>query len=212
MQNKYLFSFEFPRLQSPVIEVDTASEGDKQELTEAKTSSSDDVSKDADQKNEDKAVLVENEDEKKKNMEVVALEKELTKVSLEADTFATRYLSLFIFPLVIGFIIYSLIFRKYKSWYSWGISSLTSCVYTFGFILMCPQLYINHQLKSVSYLPWQVSLPFIRFFFFNPFFAFLSILVFIQYLIYKFINTFIDGKFCSIVKFEVFCSYCLFFF
>ena len=37
------------------------------------------------------------------------------------------------------------------------VGALTSCVYTFGFILMCPQLYINHKLKSVSHLPWNVS-------------------------------------------------------
>jgi hypothetical protein len=154
-----LVDLEFPRLQSVAITDDDSANGDKLEVT----GRNEDTTTAVIQKNEDKPVVAEDEAEEKKNMEVVALEKELTKVSLEADTFATRYLSLFIFPLVIGFIIYSLIFRKYKSWYSWGISSLTSCVYTFGFILMCPQLYINHRLKSVSYLPWQVSLVLCRF-------------------------------------------------
>ena len=86
-----------------------------------------------------------------------ALEKLMVDVSLEADAFATKYLSWSLFPMILCFVLYSLVFSKYRSWYSWLISSLTSCVYAFGFILMCPQLYINHKLKSVSYLPWQVS-------------------------------------------------------
>lgn len=28
-------------------------------------------------------------------------------------------------------------------------------VYMFGFILMCPQLYLNYKLKSVAHLPWR---------------------------------------------------------
>merc|ERR1712187_722777 len=28
-------------------------------------------------------------------------------------------------------------------------------VYTFGFIMMTPQLYINYKLKSVEHLPWR---------------------------------------------------------
>ena len=40
---------------------------------------------------------------------------------------------------------------------------------------MCPQLFINHQLKSVAFLPW-------------------------KFLIYKFINTFIDDLFAFIIK------------
>eukprot|EP01036_Dinobryon_divergens_P028417 gene28417-37356_t len=99
----------------------------------------------------------------------------LTAVTLEADRFATTYLSLLLFPLVIGFAVNSLVNEKHLSWYSWGIGALTSCVYTFGFILMCPQLYINHKLKSVSHLPW-------------------------NYLVFKFLNTFIDDLFAFIIK------------
>jgi hypothetical protein len=40
---------------------------------------------------------------------------------------------------------------------------------------MLPQLFINHRLKSVSHLPW-------------------------KFLIYKFINTFIDDLFAFIIK------------
>lgn len=83
-------------------------------------------------------------------------EEKLAKVTLEADRFAMRYLGGILSPLVIGFIIKSLVYEKHLSWYSWAIGSLTGSVYAFGFVFMCPQLYINHQLKSVSHLPWQV--------------------------------------------------------
>jgi hypothetical protein len=72
--------------------------------------------------------------------------------------FATRYLSAALFPLVLAYSLRSLVYDKHLSWYSWAIGAATSCVYTFGFVLMCPQLYINHQLKSVSHLPWNVRL------------------------------------------------------
>lgn len=108
------------------------------------------------------------------------IEERVAQVTMEADYFAIRYLSILLFPMIFASIIYSLVYEKHASWYSWFISSLTSCVYTFGFITMCPQLYINHQLKSVSHLPW-------------------------QYLIYKFLNTFVDGKFPT--PFSCLCSY-----
>lgn len=101
-----------------------------------------------------------------------AAEEQLAKVSLEADRVATIYLGSALLPIVLIFILRSLIYEKHASWYSWAIGSLTGSVYAFGFVFMCPQLYINHQLKSVSHLPW-------------------------QYLIYKFLNTFVDGKLTS---------------
>ena len=48
-------------------------------------------------------------------------------------------------------------------------------MYTFGFIMMTPQLFINYKLKSVAHLPWRV-------------FA------------YKALNTFIDDLFAFIIK------------
>lgn len=125
------------------------------------------------------AIASDNEDKHKVNDVVVANDgsinelaetnAELTRVTLEADSVATTYLGGALLPVVAAFIVRSLVYEKHASWYSWAIGSLTSCVYTFGFIFMCPQLYINHKLKSVSHLPW-------------------------QYLIYKFLNTFVDGK------------------
>lgn len=99
----------------------------------------------------------------------------LEKVTLEADAIATKYIGTFFVPVVIGFVIRSLVYDKHKSWYSFSISSLCGFVYTFGFILMCPQLFINHKLKSVSHLPW-------------------------NFLIYKFLNTFIDDLFAFIIR------------
>ena len=50
-----------------------------------------------------------------------------------------KYLSWVLYPLVLGYGIYSLIYEPHKSWYSWLLNSLVGAVYTFGFILMCPQ-------------------------------------------------------------------------
>ena len=55
---------------------------------------------------------------------------------------AMKYLSWVLYPLVVGYGIYSLIYEPHKSWYSWLLNSLVGAVYTFGFILMCPQVCI----------------------------------------------------------------------
>ena len=99
----------------------------------------------------------------------------LTRATLEADKMAAEKLFLFVVPLVLANSARSLLYDMHCSWYSWFISSLTASVYAFGFVLMVPQLYINHQLKSVSRLPW-------------------------KFLVYKFINTFIDDLFAFVIK------------
>lgn len=91
------------------------------------------------------------------------------------DETAMRYLSYLLYPLVIGYAIYSLMYETHKSWYSWILGSLTGAVYTFGFIAMTPQLFINYKLKSVAHLPWRA-------------------------LIYKALNTVIDDLFAFIIK------------
>ena len=53
------------------------------------------------------------------------------------DAEAMRYLSYALYPLVIGYAIYALIYETHRSWYSWILHSLVGAVYTFGFILMC---------------------------------------------------------------------------
>jgi len=96
----------------------------------------------------------------------------------EFDELAMKYLSWVLYPLVIGYSIYTLLYQTHKSWYSWILTSLTGCVYTFGFIMMTPQLFINYKLKSVAHLPWRT-------------FA------------YKALNTFIDDLFAFIIKMPI---------
>ncbi|KAG9130765.1 hypothetical protein Leryth_012708 [Lithospermum erythrorhizon] len=93
----------------------------------------------------------------------------------EYDDMAMKYLSYLLLLLVAGFAVYSLKYERHKSWYSWILSSLTSCVYMFGFIMMCPQLFINYKLKSVAHLPW-------------------------RQMTYKFLNTIIDDLFAFVIK------------
>ncbi|XP_011005578.1 PREDICTED: cleft lip and palate transmembrane protein 1 homolog [Populus euphratica] len=93
----------------------------------------------------------------------------------EYDDLAMKYLSYVLFLLVACSSVYSLMYERHKSWYSWILSSLTSCVYMFGFIMMCPQLFINYKLKSVAHLPW-------------------------RQMTYKFLNTIIDDLFAFVIK------------
>ncbi|BAM39641.1 uncharacterized protein TOT_010001095 [Theileria orientalis strain Shintoku] len=95
---------------------------------------------------------------------------EMTKVedeTREYDKVAIKYMSIILAPCIVGYAIYSLFYKKHKSWYSYIISVLAGSVYTFGFIMMTPQLYINYKLKSVEHLPWRA-------------------------LVYKSLNTFVD--------------------
>ena len=91
------------------------------------------------------------------------------------DRVATKYLSLLLFPLVIGSALYNYKFYVYRSYWSWFISNAANAVYTLGFIGMCPQLYINYKLKSVAHLP-------------------------IRMFVYKIFNTFIDDVFAFLVE------------
>lgn len=93
----------------------------------------------------------------------------------EHDATAMRYLSLALLPCVAGYSLYTLKYQAHRSWYSWVLSSLVGAVYTFGFVLMCPQLYLNYKLKSVAHLPW-------------------------RQMTYKFLNTIIDDLFAFVIK------------
>ena len=81
-----------------------------------------------------------------------------------------KYLMIALVPLIIVFCLYRLVFHKYRSWYSWGILSVTAASEVFGFVTMTPQIFMNYRLKSVEHLPWSA-------------------------LTYSFINTFIDDLF-----------------
>eukprot|EP01130_Rhizamoeba_saxonica_P011422 TRINITY_DN4747_c0_g1_i2.p1 TRINITY_DN4747_c0_g1~~TRINITY_DN4747_c0_g1_i2.p1 ORF type:complete len:491 (-),score=92.16 TRINITY_DN4747_c0_g1_i2:37-1509(-) len=98
-----------------------------------------------------------------------------TSKTKEHDLYIMKYLYYLLFSLVIGYAIYSLMYENHKSWYSWIISSLAGCVYTFGFVMMTPQLFINYKLKSVAHLPWRTF-------------------------VYKAVNTFIDDLFAFLIR------------
>ena len=96
------------------------------------------------------------------------------KRTASLDATAMDMLTLAISPLVVGFALYSLVYDRHKSWYSWVVESLANGIYVFGFIFMTPQLFINYKLKSTAHLPWKV-------------------------MCYKFFSTFIDDVFSFLV-------------
>lgn len=90
------------------------------------------------------------------------------------DAESMKYLSYVLYPLCIGGAIYSLLYERHKSWYSWSVHSLVNGVYAFGFLFMLPQLFVNYKLKSVAHLPFKAFM-------------------------YKAFNTFIDDLFAFII-------------
>jgi hypothetical protein len=91
------------------------------------------------------------------------------------DIMAFKYLGIVLFPLFIGYGIYSLLYLEHKGWYSFVLGMMYGFLLTFGFITMTPQLFINYKLKSVAHLPWRM-------------------------LTYKALNTFIDDMFAFVIK------------
>lgn len=98
-----------------------------------------------------------------------------SKKTKEYDEQAMKYMGYIIYPLVIGYALYSLKFDTHKSWYSWVVNSLVGAVYAFGFIMMFPQIFINYKLKSVAHIPMKAMM-------------------------YKTLNTIIDDLFSFIIK------------
>merc|ERR1711968_235822 len=56
----------------------------------------------------------------------------------EYDEIATSHLLYVTMPLMFGYGAYSLLQLKFKSWYSWILSSLVGFIYMFGFVMMTP--------------------------------------------------------------------------
>ncbi|CAD6187579.1 unnamed protein product [Caenorhabditis auriculariae] len=94
------------------------------------------------------------------------------------DQMAFKYLSWVLFPLLVGYAIYSILYVEQKGWYSWVLNMLYGYLLMFGFITMTPQLFINYKLKSVAHLPWRM-------------------------LTYKFVNTFIDDLFAFVIRMPI---------
>lgn len=99
----------------------------------------------------------------------------LEKDTADYDCIARMHLSLVLYPLVLGSALYARKYYVYSSWYSWIISNLANAVYTFGFISLCPQLYVNYRLKTVAHLPVKVF-------------------------VYKIFNTFVDDIFAFMIQ------------
>jgi len=95
--------------------------------------------------------------------------------TINLDRIARTYLGLLLYPLLVGSALYAKQTYVYKTLWSWFISNAANAVYTFGFIALCPQLYINYRLKSVAHLPWKVF-------------------------VYKVFNTFIDDVFAFLIE------------
>ncbi|KAJ1982076.1 hypothetical protein H4R34_001836 [Dimargaris verticillata] len=102
-----------------------------------------------------------------------ALSKEESKTR-KYDQMAFKYLSYVAYPLLVAYAGYSVVYDAHKSWYSFVINTLVGYVYTFGFITMTPQLFINYKLKSVAHMPWRTFM-------------------------YKALNTFVDDLFAFII-------------
>eukprot|EP00920_Eleutheroschizon_duboscqi_P031689 GHVT01076349.1.p1 GENE.GHVT01076349.1~~GHVT01076349.1.p1 ORF type:complete len:189 (-),score=30.39 GHVT01076349.1:44-610(-) len=86
-----------------------------------------------------------------------------------------RRLYLVMFPLILGFGAYQLIYVPQKGWYGWLTGTLASCAYAGGFVTMTPQVFRNYKLKSVAHLPWTA-------------------------LFYQFVNTFVDDVFALVMR------------
>lgn len=93
----------------------------------------------------------------------------------EYDMLAFKYLSWLLYPLLVCYAVYSIMYLEHRGWYSWVLSMFYGFLLTFGFITMTPQLFINYKLKSVAHLPWRM-------------------------LTYKALNTFIDDLFAFVIK------------
>jgi len=100
---------------------------------------------------------------KKKEDRVVKVS--MTRLEADTDDYdrkAMRVLGMVLYPVVLGWAIYTLLYHHHRSWWSWVVSVLANGVYMFGFIAMTPQLYINYRLKSVAHLPWRVFMYKVR--------------------------------------------------
>ncbi|KAJ1504653.1 hypothetical protein HMI54_011652 [Coelomomyces lativittatus] len=91
------------------------------------------------------------------------------------DEQAFRYLQYFIYPSMLVYSLYSLLYQSHKGWYSFLLSTAVGFVYAFSFLQLTPQLFINYKLKSVAHMNGRT-------------------------LTYKFLTTIIDDLYSFIIK------------
>lgn len=91
------------------------------------------------------------------------------------DSQAMKGLAMILSPGIVGYGIYTFAFECHRGWYALFLNFTASCVYSLGFVLMTPQVFINYKHKTVAFLPWRKF-------------------------IYRAINTFIDDLFAFIIK------------
>jgi len=99
---------------------------------------------------------------------------ERTEDERRADSDAVRYMTAVLAPVVAAYSAVTLLRDDHEGWPSWALSSLTACVYAGGFVLMWPQVFLNHRLKSVAAMDFTT-------------------------LLYRFFNTFIDDFFALLL-------------
>lgn len=66
---------------------------------------------------------------------IETMKEDIAKAEQETQEFdrqGMKYLSFVLYPLVLGYAIYSLIYQPHKSWYSWTLHSTVNGVYAFG--------------------------------------------------------------------------------
>ena len=93
----------------------------------------------------------------------------------EYDRTATKFMSIVLMPVLLGYTGYSFYYRGNMSLYSFFLKTLVSFIYAIGFINMTPQIYINYKFKSVERMPWKA-------------------------MIYQFLNTIVDDLFAFAVR------------
>lgn len=71
------------------------------------------------------------------------------------DSQAMRWLALLLSPGIIGYGVYTAVYDCHRGWYSLFLAWTASCVYSLGFVLMTPQVFINYKHKTVAFLPWR---------------------------------------------------------
>jgi hypothetical protein len=97
------------------------------------------------------------------------------ELTLSLDRQATSIVFKIVVPLIAVYGVYSFVFDEHVGWYSYSLGVASAAVYSVGFVMMFPQLFLNYRLKSVAHLPFRV-------------------------LGYRFFNTIIDDIFACVLR------------